>query len=304
MKELWRSLWDEDQPETAAGEYQAMGTFDGYEAGRGYEECANQAEPKEWQGYGEADQAEAPVEWRGYDESPGLAAEEAADADIGRLRAKAVRQAWANEADLVREGKGSRDWTVGQQAELLKYGRVTGFEGSHMMNAHDYPEYAGDPDNIQFLPSIAHFEGVHEGNPRGVNPNGWYDEDTGEVMPAEDGRLPERRIIELTDRYDPTQAEYHDATPDMDQSGDRRHDEYYASKRNHPEKSSDRKFGQEQAADESGRNRSSAEPAPLESERVGVSQSKDQGRSPGDAGEPGEGRDNAQESLEDHAITM
>ena len=152
-------------------------------------------------------------------------------------RAKAVDQAWKNEQDRVRHGEGTRNWSVAQQAELLDYGKVTGFEGSHMMNVKDYPEYAANPDNIQFLPSTAHFEGVHEGYPRGVNPNGRFDENTGEVIPAEDGQIPKQPIVELNDKYDPSQKEYHQTTPEMDQSGQRRHDDYYQSKDNHPKKS-------------------------------------------------------------------
>ena len=152
-------------------------------------------------------------------------------------RAKAVDLAWKNEQDRVRHGEGTRDWSVAQQAEMLEYGKVTGFEGSHMMNVHDYPEYEGNPDNIQLIPSVAHFEGVHEHNPRGVNPNGRFDENTGEVIPAEDGQIPEQPIIKLSDKYDPAQTEYHRSTPEMEQSGQRRHDDYYQSKENHPEKS-------------------------------------------------------------------
>lgn len=153
------------------------------------------------------------------------------------LRQSAVDKAWTREADLVRNGQGTRDWSVSQQAELLDYGKVTGFEGSHMMSVKDYPEYAGNPDNIQFLPSTAHFEGVHEGYPRRVNQNGRFDESTGRVIPTEDGQIPEQPIIELTDQYDYSQKEYHQATPEMEQSGQRRHDDYYQSKQNHPEKS-------------------------------------------------------------------
>lgn len=153
------------------------------------------------------------------------------------LRQSAVEKAWERESDLVRDGLGTRDWSVAQQAELLDYGKVTGFEGSHMMNVHDYPEYQGNPDNIQLMPGVAHYEGVHEHNPRGVNPNGRFDENTGEVIPAIDDQIPEQPIIQLTDKYDPSQKEYHQSTPEMEQSGQRRHDDYYQSKENHPEKS-------------------------------------------------------------------
>ena len=153
------------------------------------------------------------------------------------LRKKAIDGAWERERELVQNGQGTRDWTVAQQSELLTEGHVTGFEGSHMMSVKDYPEYAGNPDNIQFLPSVAHFEGVHQGDSVNVHPNGRFDGNTGEVIPATDGQIPEQPVIELSDKYDPSQEEYHRSTPEMEQSGQKRHDDYYRSKENHPEKS-------------------------------------------------------------------
>lgn len=153
------------------------------------------------------------------------------------LRKKAVDGAWEREKEFVQNGHGTREWTVEQQAELLREGHVTGFEGSHMMSVKDYPEYAGKPENIQFLPSVAHFEGVHQGDPVRIHPNGRFDENTGEVISAKDGQIPEQPVIALSDKYDPSQEEYHRSTPEMGQSGLKRHEDYYCSKENHPEKS-------------------------------------------------------------------
>ena len=52
-------------------------------------------------------------------------------------------QAWANEADLVKHGQGTRDWTAGQQVELMKQGKISGFEyrpikGGDSQNTVDY----------------------------------------------------------------------------------------------------------------------------------------------------------------------
>ena len=152
---------------------------------------------------------------------------------LASLRSSAVRQAWQREAELVRQGKGTWDWSVEQQAELLSKKTVSGFEGSHMLSVNDYPEYAGNPDNIQLLPSIAHFDGVHEADPRSVNPNGRFDVRSGKVIPSPDGEIPKQEIIELTDKYDASQAAYHDATPEMEQSGARRREEYRASRALH-----------------------------------------------------------------------
>ena len=47
------------------------------------------------------------------------------------------------------------------------------------------------------------------------------------------GEIPKQEIIELTDKYDASQAAYHDATPEMEQSGARRREEYRASRALH-----------------------------------------------------------------------
>jgi len=152
-------------------------------------------------------------------------------------REKAVDAAWDKELERVKNGHGTWDWTVEQQAEMYHRGRVSGFEGSHMLSAKDYPEHAGNPDNIQLLPTIAHYDGVHERNPRGNTPNGVYNPKTGEVIPIEDGKVPALPEIELTDRYDPSQKEYHDAHPEFEQSGESRQQGFRETKERHPEKS-------------------------------------------------------------------
>lgn len=66
---------------------------------------------------------------------------------------KAIRQAWEREQNLVQEGKGTRDWTEEQQADILNpnkgkayddKGRA--FEGQHMKSVGKYPEYQDNPD--------------------------------------------------------------------------------------------------------------------------------------------------------------
>jgi len=93
-------------------------------------------------------------------------------------RNKAIRQAWEKEQQLVREGKGTRDWTEEQQQNILDpdkgkayddQGRA--FEGQHMKSAANYPEYQGDPNNIQFLTREEHLE-AHKGSWQ--NPTNWY----------------------------------------------------------------------------------------------------------------------------------
>ena len=52
---------------------------------------------------------------------------------------KAVAEAWKHEQELVREGKGTRDWTPEQQMDILERGKAydengKAFQGHHMMN--------------------------------------------------------------------------------------------------------------------------------------------------------------------------
>jgi hypothetical protein len=93
-------------------------------------------------------------------------------------RNRAIRLAWEREQKLVQEGTGTRDWTKEQQADILNpdkgkayddEGRA--FQGQHMKSAAEYPEYAGNPDNIQFLTRDEHLE-AHKGSWQ--NPTNWY----------------------------------------------------------------------------------------------------------------------------------
>ena len=82
-------------------------------------------------------------------------------------RNKAVREAWIKEQNLVQEGKGTRAWTPEQQKDILEKGKAyddsgKAIEGQHMKSAEQYPEYQGDPGNIQFLTSAEHLE-AHNG---------------------------------------------------------------------------------------------------------------------------------------------
>ena len=95
-----------------------------------------------------------------------------------RERNKAIRLAWEREQKLVSEGKGTRDWSQDQQKDILDPGKGKAydengraFEGQHMKSAAEYPEYQGDPDNIQFLTREEHLE-AHRGSWQ--NPTNWY----------------------------------------------------------------------------------------------------------------------------------
>lgn len=115
-------------------------------------------------------------------------------------RNKAVREAWNKELELVKEGKGTRDWTPEQQKDILEKGRAydengKAFEGQHMKSAEVYPEYQGNPENIQFLTRAEHLE-AHDGNWQ--NPTNWYyNPITKEKISFGDGPVIPCEIIQL-----------------------------------------------------------------------------------------------------------
>lgn len=119
---------------------------------------------------------------------------------------KAILAAWNKEQELVQEGKGTREWTPKQQQDILEKGKAydddgVAFQGQHMKSAEMYPEYQGDPGNIQFLTRAEHLE-AHNGNWR--NPTNWYfnpltkekiDFGDGPFIPCEEINLPEPVVI-------------------------------------------------------------------------------------------------------------
>ena len=116
---------------------------------------------------------------------------------------KAIRLAWERERELVKEGKGTRDWTEEQQKDILdpEKGKAyddkgRAFEGQHMRSVAEYPEYQGDPNNIQFLTKDEHLE-AHKGSWQ--NPTNWYyDPITKEFIDFGDGEIIPCKIIDLT----------------------------------------------------------------------------------------------------------
>lgn len=103
-------------------------------------------------------------------------------------RQSAVDKAWAAEVELIRAGKGTRQWTVAEQKELLGTGRVEGYHGHHMQSVKTHPENAGNKDNIQFLSYDEHINGAHKGNTRNST-DGYYDPQTGQMHEFKDGKL-------------------------------------------------------------------------------------------------------------------
>jgi len=138
--------------------------------------------------------------------------------EIIKLRAqadKAVAEAWKKEKERALKGLQTRDWT-NEEFELLKdkgKKKIPGYEGHHMKSVMAYPEYAGDPDNIQFLKqerkdgklkSGDHFK-AHGGN--FLKPsNGYYDEKSQTTIPFEDGERPSILKYERTRNNEQKQA--------------------------------------------------------------------------------------------------
>ncbi len=115
---------------------------------------------------------------------------------------KAILEAWNKEQELVQEGRGTREWTIEQQKDILEKGKAyddigVAFQGQHMKSVEEYPEYQGDYRNIQFLSREEHLE-AHNGNWR--NPTNWYfDPVTKEKKDFGEGPYIPCEIIQLKD---------------------------------------------------------------------------------------------------------
>ena len=118
------------------------------------------------------------------------------DKTTSTLRQQAVDRAWEREVELVREGKGTRQWTPEEQKELLSTGKVEGYQGHHMQSVNTYPENAGNPDNIQFLTHDEHFNGAHNGSYYNQT-NGYYDPQTKTMNEFKDNQIEPVQPVEL-----------------------------------------------------------------------------------------------------------
>ena len=123
---------------------------------------------------------------------------------------KAVRNAWKEEQDRVRMGKGTRDWTKKQQEEILELGRAyyhsddpndiydgKAFEGHHMKSVEAYPEFQGDSANIQFLSKPEHIE-AHRGDYK-IASNWYFDPVTHEFTDFGEGKYIPCTVIDLSE---------------------------------------------------------------------------------------------------------
>ena len=117
-------------------------------------------------------------------------------------RSKGVAKAWERERELVRKGRGTRQWTVKEQKELLRTGRVKGYQGHHMKSVAMHPEYAAEPRNIQFLSSRKenneHLK-AHRDDYRNES-DGRYNVRTEKIRAMKDGRPRAMNAYELEDK--------------------------------------------------------------------------------------------------------
>ncbi len=63
---------------------------------------------------------------------------------------------WDREIELVKQGKGTRNWTIDEQIEMLRDGKVSGYEIQHMCSKSKYPHLACNVKNGQALKFTEH----------------------------------------------------------------------------------------------------------------------------------------------------
>lgn len=118
--------------------------------------------------------------------------------NVNTARRAAVAKAWAKERGLVIEGKGTRDWSKSQQAEIVATGKCNGYFGHHKFSVSKNPKEAGNKDNIQLLNREEHIN-AHNGNYKN-DPHGRYDPKTKKVTKYNDNNVEPEPTINLTNK--------------------------------------------------------------------------------------------------------
>ncbi|XP_053714235.1 teneurin-3-like isoform X3 [Synchiropus splendidus] len=71
---------------------------------------------------------------------------------LEHARQRVLSHAWGRELQRVRDGEeGVRLWTEGEKRQLLSSGKVLGYDGYYVLSVEQYPEFADNVNNIQFL---------------------------------------------------------------------------------------------------------------------------------------------------------
>ena len=85
---------------------------------------------------------------------------------FNNARQRAVRQAWKQERQLLQEtGETFTEFSAKEKSELLKTGKVKGYEGHHINSVKDNDlAMAGNPDNIKFVKGRKGHLAEHGGN--------------------------------------------------------------------------------------------------------------------------------------------
>lgn len=140
---------------------------------------------------------------------------------LNAARIRAVNQAWKNEAELVKEGKGTRQWTKEEQEEMLSNPnhKVTNYHGHHMKSVNGHEEWAGDPKNIQFLTREEHME-AHQ-NCTQNQTNGYYNYETHTMELFNGEELKEVPVRELNEIYSAEAKHKVEASNDISNDVDR-----------------------------------------------------------------------------------
>jgi len=83
---------------------------------------------------------------------------------VANARRRGVDRAWSKEVTAVKNGTSKYNWTLDEIDELLTTGRVSGYEGCHIVDVSVDPSLADNADNIIFLLKEVHLKVVHGGD--------------------------------------------------------------------------------------------------------------------------------------------
>lgn len=100
--------------------------------------------------------------------------------ELTNARQRGANRALSREKEYVQQGIGTRDWTPEDQERIIDGKVPEGYERHHMKSVSQYPEFADNPDNIQFLNEKEHIEGAHGGDYHNQT-NGYYNSETGKM---------------------------------------------------------------------------------------------------------------------------